>query len=135
LGLYNLFKAYSFQRKINAGRTWPQTIGTVTASTVKYSSSGKTGRNYWAEIEYSYRVLGSEYQGKFKVDSFLGTVGAANANALAHPYGTTFPVHYNPEKHQETVTKFDKVSASTLIAAIIFIAAGLLWMILALIFP
>lgn len=122
---YLIYKIVSVIIKINASKTWVQTIGTVTDGQIKYSSSGKGGTRYRAEIQYSYKVFGAEYNGKFKLDSFWRTKGAAERNCDEHPIGSSLTVRYNPEKPQIGISVFDKVSVSDVYnLAIITIVAG-----------
>ena len=135
LGLRSLWQALSLLMKARASRSWPQTVGTVTASTVKFSSAAKTGRNYWAEVEYSYHVLGAEFRGKFKVHSFWGTEAKANSIVATYPSGMTLNVQYHAQQRQISITEYDRVSASEVIAALFMIVGGLLYMCIPLIFP
>jgi hypothetical protein len=136
-GLFSLFKAFMMKRKINTGLLWPLTDGKVASSEVKYSSSGKGGRHYYAAIAYTYHLLGEEYAGKFSLDSLMGGKSAAEASAAAHPVGSTLSVHYNPEKPQECVTEYDKVNMPQLVGALVSLGVGcwFLWRIIEGSFP
>jgi hypothetical protein len=110
-GLYRLYRVYTFYHKIYTSANWPQAFGTITDGKVKRISSGRGGAHHRAEFSFTYKVLGSEFAGDFKIDSFLGLSNTAAKDVQEHPAGITLPVHYNPDKPGEYTTEFDKVSA------------------------
>lgn len=127
-GLYRLYQAYTIYRNAYAGKTWPATTGRVTGGHFK-ERPGFKYPHYWAEFNYSYMVLGSEYRRKFKMDSIMGEPFDAAGKMREYPVGYIFFVHYNPDKPQECVTEFDKVNIYTWFMTLFFISPALFWII------
>lgn len=121
--LYNLYRIYALNRKIKASQSWPQASGTVTNAEVHSNYTKNGGRHYFALINYVYLVLGSEYQGKLKRDSFFGMQNKAQAAVDETPAGASIQVRYNPEKPQESITGYEKVRGGDIaINVILFLA-------------
>jgi hypothetical protein len=115
-GLYRSYTTYTFYRKITASQNWQVTSGKVTGATTRYTSGSRGSRHYRAQFSYSFTVLGSDFTGDFKIDSFLGLKGTAEKDVEQHPTGTAVTLHYNPENPGECVSEYDKVSVSDLLA-------------------
>ncbi len=101
-----------------------ETIGTVSDSYTKYSSGNKGRKHHYAVIEYTYKVMGTDFSGTSKIESFWGTEGSAIEHAADHDKGTTLTVRYNPEKPQNYITELDKVSALEVFNVVIFLIVG-----------
>lgn len=123
-GLVRLILAWILYLKIHASRRWPETVGTVTGASLE-SLPGRGGSEHFrAMIKYSYNVGESEYGGKFKVDTFLGSSTHAVKNLQKFPPGYLLPVHYNPHKPQEVITQHDETNPAKLFGDIIIFIVG-----------
>jgi len=125
-GLYRSYKTYTFYRKITVSQSWQVTTGKVTGATTRYTSGGRGSRHYLAQFSYAFTVLGSDFTGDFKIDSFLGLKGTAEKDVEQHPAGTPVILRYNPENPGECVSEYDKVSVSDLLTILGSLVIGAL---------
>jgi hypothetical protein len=125
IGLYNIIKDIRLYLKVRASESWPETVGTITQAVIRHSTGQKGGKSYYADFAYSYTLLGSAYEGKFKIRRFFATEGAAKKNVSEHPTGSTLAVRYNPEKQQEALTDYDRVFPFDVVIFLVMLLIGI----------
>jgi hypothetical protein len=123
-GLYWSYKTYTIYRKITASQNWQVASGKVTEATTRYTSGRGSNKHYLAEFKYSFSVVGSDFTGGFKMDSFLGQASVAHKNVEEHSVGSSVTVRYNPENPKECVSEYDKVTSSDVLTSLILIVLG-----------
>jgi hypothetical protein len=126
-GLHNLYLLYKHIRRLRASRNWPETRGKVSESQVLYKITENRRQHtiYYSVMEYSYQVLGTEYNGKVQIDNSSGSAETAYKAAKAFPTGGSFSLRYNPENPQEHITQQLKLKASHLFDVAFPLAVGL----------
>jgi hypothetical protein len=133
------------KKKASQSQSWPKTTGTIVKSRVATESSvfggddaqGESQPMYLADIEYTYRVGDMVYTSKrvaFGGKSQYSKPLKAEEEAARYPEGKSVTVFYNPEKHQEAVLEQSaKGSGVLLIAGIVFLAIGVIALLVGLI--
>jgi hypothetical protein len=87
---------------------WPTTTGRIVRSAVQKESTiskGQPAENFWAEIEYEYKVDGKTHRSsRCRCEGEGKFTGPAKPNALAalYPKGKEVTVAYNPRRPDET---------------------------------
>ena len=104
LNLIFLGIIFNTQRKMNAVKTWPSAMGTVTTSYLEHrrSSNNKGSVNY-PVVQYSYQVGGQRYEGsKIAPGMEVGGTGAGKV-VERYPAGAQVMVFYNPQNPSDAV--------------------------------
>ena len=128
-GIYQILVLVRRKKKIDNSKDWPITSGTIDDTKVVYSSSGKGGKHYYAEIHYNYLALGLPYKGKIQKNSFWGAKDNALEEINFHPIGSSFSVRYNPRKNDEHVVDFDEITITDIFTAITILIFGIIFLI------
>lgn len=130
LGCYFIYKGYE-------SRSWPQVLGTITASyaeqqTRRPSDTGHTSSFvYVARVRYSYKADGRNYTNDeigFGGNQYTSKRKYKTENYLKQfPVGESVTVYYNPENHAQSVLTQGITGGSLLILAggIIFLLAAI----------
>jgi hypothetical protein len=127
-GLYQSYLLIRRKRKINNSIAWPTISGIVTDTGIKYSSS-KSGRHYYAEITYTYSVLGIPYNGIIRKESYWDSVDTANSIAATYPKGRSISVRYNPLKNNDHIVDIEEVTNYDIFKAAILVLVGIVFLI------
>jgi hypothetical protein len=105
-----IFYGARSRQKAEASQSWPNTVGQITRSQVKQSTStdddGRTSYSYYPSVEYTYQVAGQNYTSKRTVFGALrgyGNPAKAEADLQRYPLGAQVAVYYDPEKPGEAV--------------------------------
>jgi hypothetical protein len=91
------------QRKVNAIKNWPSTLGTVLMSDIEWRRSSKGGSTAYPVVQYTYAVNGQTYQSRKRAPG--GEVGGTGAKKVVakYPAGAQVVVFYDPQKPSEAV--------------------------------
>lgn len=94
----------STQRKMNAVRSWPSTMGTVVTSYLERRRSGNnSGSTNYPVVQYSYTVNGQVLQStKIAPGIEVGGTGAGKV-VERYPAGAQVMVFYNPQSPSDAV--------------------------------
>lgn len=95
---------FNTQRKMNAVKSWPSTMGTVMTSYLeRRRSSNNSGSVNYPVVQYSYQVGGQLYQGS-KIAPGM-EVGGTGADKVVdrYPTGAQVMVFYNPQNYSDAV--------------------------------
>ncbi|NWG05892.1 MAG: DUF3592 domain-containing protein [Chloroflexi bacterium] len=95
---------FAAQRKMNAVKTWPSTMGTVMASYLeRRRSSNNRGSVNYPVVQYAYQVGGQSYQGRRIAPGMeVGGTGAGKV-VERYPAGAQVMVFYNPQNPSDAV--------------------------------
>lgn len=95
---------FAVQRKMNAVKTWPSTMGTVMASYLeRRRSSNNRGSVNYPVVQYAYQVGGQSYQGRRIAPGMeVGGTGAGKV-VERYPAGAQVMVFYNPQNPSDAV--------------------------------
>ncbi len=138
IGVGLIFLHRRNKRKTEESLSWPETIGTVSESTIKQGSNvlgssdedGESSPVFTAEISYSYQVGGAEYASKrvaFGGSRSYSKRESAEKEAVRYPEGTRLPVYYDPKNPKEAVLdRTVKGSNMVFVMGIMFIIIGLI---------
>ncbi len=109
IGVVYLVRVIAKIHRISASKSWIQVNATISNVSLEYSSGNKGQKHYWVEFSYRYQVMGNNYFGDYKKDSFIGSEGTAADEAASHPRGSTISVRVNPENPSKSISEFDSV--------------------------
>ncbi len=129
VGLFLLFIYFRNLIRVRASEGWPASQGIVVASWIRESHStdddGSTSTSYYPEVNYTYSVMGTEYQSD-KITFGLKT-GGSRGKALKviakYVEGNPVTVYYDPDNPQLAVLE-RSVSKILPVYGIIMIAIG-----------
>lgn len=95
---------FFMRRKVAAVSQWPSTAGTVLGSRLeRRRSSGRSGSTIYPLVQYSYRVMGRDYQGNVIAPGpELGGSGAPRV-VERYPISSQVTVFYDPENPADAV--------------------------------
>jgi hypothetical protein len=105
-----VIKVLVYLSKYDLSRNWPQAWAKVENPVVK-SRRVRGGKIYWTEINYTYPVFGSEFQGRLVMKNIRANQQNALNYAEKYPSGKTFSVNYNPDKPGEHYSDDGKAAA------------------------
>ena len=111
IGLRHTWDAYFTHKIIKDSRTWPVTMGEVTAAEME-SATPRGTTHYKPIITYVYNLKDVSYYCNVMK---LSTTEEASAQAFlsSFPVGTNIQVLYNPKNPRVCVTEFDEGSDPT----------------------
>jgi len=94
---------WTFYRSVRS-ESWPTTEGVIESAEMKSHSGGEDGTTYSAEVAYSYRVAGENYEGeKVSIGQMSSSSGYARGILNHYPVGKKVSVHYAPGDPSEAV--------------------------------
>jgi len=130
IGLIMFFIYFRNLAKVRASQAWPAVQGTVAASWVRRKQStdddGSISESFYPEIQYTYQVMGMEYQGdKIAFGPKSGGNRTKAEKAIAkYPTGANVTVYYQPDK-PETAVLERTITKGLLFLGILMIALGI----------
>jgi hypothetical protein len=87
--------------KARRAKAWPTVSGQIIRSELTRGASSRGGTTNYANVHYSYRVMGQDYQSDQVSPPILpgGRTGGMIAGSIVnkYPLGSTVTVYYNPE--------------------------------------
>ncbi len=108
---------------------WPVARGKVISSSVKMSSSSKSGTSFEAKVNYEFTVEGDTFEGD---RIFFGKTSSGNSSdedqiAWSYPKGKSVNVYYRPGNPEVCLLEPGKTGKSKLllIFGVIFFSAGM----------
>ncbi len=107
LGLAGLLSGLWLIRRVRgqarAALGWPTAAGTVAASEVA-SFKTKRGRQFMAQVAYSYEVAGTQHSGnRLRFGHYAGALATAEADAGRYKPGSAVQVRYDPARPEQSV--------------------------------
>ncbi|MBN1371929.1 MAG: DUF3592 domain-containing protein [Anaerolineaceae bacterium] len=128
--VFLILSYFKNKKKAAASLTWSTTPGTILESTVRESRSSDDDRpsTYYAQVNYSYQVMGQAYQGKNIHIGARNTGPHSKAQAIAsrYPAGSSVTVYYDPANPADAVLeRAAPANTVTLILGIIFLVITL----------
>jgi hypothetical protein len=120
------FKAWPDYQAAKESVSWPQANGIILSSKVITSRGTKNKTNYSADISYSFKVKGEQYQSSQIYIGSEGTYSSSSKDAYKYknkyPKGTTVNVYYSPKEEANSILE---PGVNTI--HYIFLGAGLLF--------
>jgi len=108
-GVFKLIQTYYFYQQFKASQEWPETLGTVTERKINQKIPPLTRQvPFWVEIKYSYPVPGAKINGMMVKRPWLTSTDLLVKIFNELQPGSTFLIHYNPEKPTTHITEYDK---------------------------
>jgi hypothetical protein len=110
VGLFKLLQGYRYYQEFKkASNDWPGTLANVTERKINQNLR-QFGRRvpFWVEIKYSYTVIGSKINGFMVKRPHYYSTDELVKIFKEFPPGSTFLIHYNPEKPSIHITEYDK---------------------------
>jgi len=128
--VFMIVSYFKTKKKAAASLTWSTAPGTILESNVRESSGSDIDgpASYYAQVSYSYQVMGQAYQGK---NIHIGARSAgprnkAQAAASRYPAGAVVTVYYNPANPADAILeRTAPANTVTLILGIIFLVITL----------
>jgi hypothetical protein len=128
-GLRSLFSYLLFQYRVKARQAWLEASGRVTARAIQpdevRSPYGVSITRYYVEVQYTYKIKGTTYNGAFDLDQAYKSEEEAKQASEAYPNGTPVAVRYDPKHPQKHMDKEDKQTPPKLLPAVLLLVAGL----------
>lgn len=119
---YTLFKALMQARRIKSSREWPALIARVSGKEVIRQRSSKGHVSYFPEVQYTYSVMGSEFNGRLRIPGIWSNNSAQKA---LDEFPPSFEARYNPEKPAENSHVYDKVKVGDYVLVVVTFLLGL----------
>ncbi len=121
IGLFMLWKVLRLTLKVNASKHWPVVSAQVVKKEVVRHKTTKGQITYFPELDYTYSVLGSEFNQHTRLKSAWN---ANNGQKTLDAVGETLEVRYNPEKPIEHTNGFEKVRFGDILLIVVFLGLG-----------
>ncbi len=128
LGLAGLLGGWWMFHRVRAlGKAalgWPSVAGVVKSNEIR-SFKMKSGKQFKAQVTYSYDVGGTAYAGdRLRFGQYAGALAAAEADAAKYPVGAPIEVRYDPKKPQSSVLE-PGVAGTSVLGIVLAVTGGI----------